>query len=1021
MSQSDACNCCTGLEAQTPKRVYNPAGQPAVAYRVGRHSDFLKSMKARLSSTDLSVGKLRAMCEPEREEHHGEFLESMTGDLSSTDFSALHLLTTREPDDFSIALCDAAAVVLDVLSFYQERIANENFLRTARERRSILELAQLIGYSLGPGVAASTWLAFTLQETPGLPAQVLEPVPVPLGTRVQSVPGPGETPQTFETVETIEARADWNALPVQTAVAWQPRRGDTELYLAGISTGLTPGDAVLIVGQGRMAIPDSKQWKPKQWNLRIVEKVEPDNSQGYTRISWHDGLSNDLLAPEPEQDFPQVYVLRQRAGLFGHNAPDPRLMSQRDTQLCDMLEPESCDSTKRRKWKNYHIGSDYIELDAAYPKIIPNSWMVLVPNEGGTGSTSLPDYMELYRAQAVSVVSRTDFGLSGRTTRIKSYEDLTLSPEHYTIDRTLVLAQSEELSIAARPLNFPLFGAQVTLASMQQALHPAQALALSGKRQRIEIVEDATGLVLNLEDGGTVPLMPGDSLQMIAAPIELFKSKWQRSTIVDGVTDLPLKLEAGDTVPITAGNSLTMIAAPPRINRVFRGADIHLTPEQFGNRLGTRAQLRLSLRDRDGRVGNLTTFADQIRLQPALEQDETLAEMVFVKEANTAVEHGRDGTTLHLTASMRHIYDRQSVRINANVASATHGETVNETLGGTTGKPDQRFTLQQPPLTHVSAATASGRASSLALRVNDLLWRELPSLYGQGPNDRVFTTALEDNGRTTVIFGDGIEGARPPSGQDNIRVRYRKGIGIGGNVAAGKLSNLLTRPLGVSGVTNPEAARGGQDAQTADAARENAPLTVLTLDRVVSVQDYEDFSRSFAGIAKAHATSIAAGPGRGIFITVAGEEGNAIDESSDTFKNLLAALRRCGDALLPLRISSYRRVTFRLRVAIKMTADADTNKELKCAEAALRQAFGFAARHFGQPVSVDEVSEVLHRSASVQAVNVIELYRAVPGAAPSPKPLRLFARLPEASLTALPQAAELLTLDAALLTLEVMP
>ncbi len=951
MSQSDACNCCTGLKAQTPKRIHNPAGQPAVAYRAGRHSDFLKSMKARLSSTD---------------------------------FSALHLLTTRESDDFSIALCDAAAVVLDVLSFYQERIANENFLRTARERRSILELAQLIGYSLRPGVAASTWLAFTLQETPGLPAQVLAPVPVPIGTRVQSVPGPGEDPQTFETVETIEARADWNALPVQTAIAWQPRRGDTELYLAGVSTGLTPGDAVLIIGQARMMPSSSKQWNPKQWNLRMVEKVEPDISQGHTRISWQDRLSNDVLAPELEQNFPQVYVLRQRAALFGYNAPDPRLMSQSGTQLDNMLDPSS-DPSKPRKWKNYKIDLDskYIELDAAYPKIVPNSWMALVSNEGGTGSTSLPDYMELYRTKAVSVVSRTDFGLSSRTTRIKPYEDLTLSPEHYTIEHTLVLAQSEELAVTARPLNFPLFGERVTLASVQQALHPAQALALSGKRQRIAIVEDATGLVLNLEDGSKVPLMPGDSLQMVATPIELFKSKWQRGTIVKGATDL-------------------------------------LTPEQFGDRLGTRAQLVLLLRDRDGRVGNLTAFADQIRLQPALEQDEILAEMVFVKEADAAVEHGRDGTTLHLMAALRHIYDRQSVRINANVASATHGETVNEMLGGATSKPDQRFKLQQPPLTHVSGATASGRASSLALRVNDLLWRELPSLYGQGPNDRVFTTELEENGRTTVIFGDGIEGARPPSGQDNVRVRYRKGIGISGNVAAGKLSNLLTRPFGVSGVTNPEAARGGQDAQAADAARENAPLTVLTLDRVVSVQDYEDFSRSFAGIAKAHATSIAAGPGRGIFITVAGEEGNAIDESSDTYRNLLAALQRCGDALLPLRIKSYQRVTFRLRAAIKMTADADTNKELKHAEAALRQAFSFESRHFGQSVSVDEVSEVLHRLANVQAVNVIELYRSVTGPTPPLKP-RLFAHLPEASLTAVPRAAELLMLDAASLMLEVMP
>ncbi len=937
MNQNEACNCCAGLDAQTPKRIDNPAGQPGLAYRVGRHSDFLESMTARLSSTD---------------------------------FPALKPLTTREPDDFSIALCDAAAIVLDVLSFYQERIANENFLRTARERRSIFELAQLIGYPLRPGVAASTWLAFTLQETPALPAQVLAPAPVPVGTRVQSVPGPGEEPQTFETVETIEARANWNALPVQTAVAWQPQLGDTALYLAGVSTGLAPGDALLIVGQERMTNPRSGQW-----DVRIVEKVKPDILQGHTHISWHDGLSGHVPERQPAQNSPRVYVLRQRAALFGYNAPDPRLMSLRGTQLDRMIDTSN--SLKLRKWKDYSITSEYIELDAAYPKIIPNGWAVLVSNQKGIGSASLPGHVELYCAKAVSVVSRTDFGLSGRTTRITPDTTKNLTSEYYTIEHTLVLAQSEELAVAARPLNLPLFGAQFTLASVQKALHPAQALALSGKRQRITIIEGATGLNLALEGGDTVALMSGDSLQMIAAPLGIGR----------------------------------------RIRHVFT---FPLTPEKFGERLGTGLRVHLLLRDRDGRVGMLTTAANLIRLQPALETDETLTEMVFVEAADTAVEHGRNGTMLHLTAATQHVYDRLSVRINANVAPATHGETVNETLGGAVSKPDQRITLRQSPLTQVSAATPSGRTSSLALRVNDLLWQEVASLYGRGPYERVFTTALDDDGRTTVIFGDGIEGARPPSGQDHIRARYRKGIGSGGNVTAGKLSNLLTRPLGVSGVTNPEAARGGQDAQTADAARENAPLTVLTLDRAVSVQDYEDFSRSFAGIAKAHATWIVAGPGRGIFITVAGEEGDAVDESNVTFSNLLAALRRYGDALLPLRVASYRPATFRLRVALKLATEADINKELKRAEAALRQVFGFAARRFGQAVSVDEVAEVLHRSASVQAVNVIALYRPAQGVTPHLAP-RLFARLPETSLTELPQAAELLVLDTAPLILEVMP
>lgn len=95
----------------------------------------------------------------------------------------------------------------------------------------------------------------------------------------------------------------------------------------------------------------------------------------------------------------------------------------------------------------------------------------------------------------------------------------------------------------------------------------------------------------------------------------------------------------------------------------------------------------------------------------------------------------------------------------------------------------------------------------------------------------------DDEGKCRVLFGDGVEGARLPSGNHNVRAVYRKGLGLGGNVAAGKLTTLLTRPLGLSGADNPEAASGGEDAETLDKARENAPLTVLTLDRAVSVRD----------------------------------------------------------------------------------------------------------------------------------------------------------------------------------------
>ena len=130
------CACCAGIAVQTPLALSSRPGLTALAYRVGTHATFKRSMLARLADTR---------------------------------WPALGRLRTREPDDFTIALIDAWAMVGDVLSFYQERIANESYLRTASERLSILELSRLIGYQLAPGLAASTHLAFTLEDSPGMP------------------------------------------------------------------------------------------------------------------------------------------------------------------------------------------------------------------------------------------------------------------------------------------------------------------------------------------------------------------------------------------------------------------------------------------------------------------------------------------------------------------------------------------------------------------------------------------------------------------------------------------------------------------------------------------------------------------------------------------------------------------------------------------------------------------------------------------------------------------------------------
>src|SRR5262249_38432797 len=162
----------------------------------------------------------------------------MRARLSSPDYPALSGLTTRDPSDPAIAVLDAWAAVADVLTFYQERIANEGYLRTATERRSVRELGWLVGYRLRPGVAASTYLAYTVEGDTD--------VTIPAGSRAQSVPGPGEQMQSFETSDDLVARAQWNALRPRTTrpinVTHDAAGTIDALYFQGISTNLNPND-----------------------------------------------------------------------------------------------------------------------------------------------------------------------------------------------------------------------------------------------------------------------------------------------------------------------------------------------------------------------------------------------------------------------------------------------------------------------------------------------------------------------------------------------------------------------------------------------------------------------------------------------------------------------------------------------------------------------------------------------------------------------------------------------------------
>ena len=347
---------------------------------------------------------------------------------------------------------------------------------------------------------------------------------------------------------------------------------------------------------------------------------------------------------------------------------------------------------------------------------------------------------------------------------------------------------------------------------------------------------------------------------------------------------------------------------------------------------------------------------------------------------------GDDETFVTLEVSLRGAYVRSSVRVFANVARATHGDTVeDEVLGsGDRTAAFQSFPVKKSPVTFVPQAGAPhGAAASLEVRVDGVRYSEVPTLLGRGPSERVYEHIVEPDGVSKVKFGDGDQGTRLSTGRNNVTANYRMGLGRAGNVGASSIRTLLDRPVGLKSTTNPIPAQGGTDAESLDDARVNAPNVVRTFGRIVSLRDFEDVAREFSGVAKARASFEWDGEEQVAHLTVAGEDGAQI--TGDLYDRLVADLDARRDRNRRLSVVSYRPV-YLLVDAVIVVDDAYVAEDVVsgCA-GALIDHFAFENRDFGQAVHLSDVYAALQAVEGVVAADVDRLdLKPVDPAAPLP-------------------------------------
>lgn len=290
------CTCCEAPAPRAPADIWNRPSLPELSYRIGTFATFRQAM-----------------------------LEAIS------DEPTLAALSTRESDDFAVTLLELFAAVGDVLTFYNERTANELFLRTARERDSLLRLVRLIGYRLRPGLAATTLLAFTLDD--GALTRIRR------GLKVMSLPAQDQRPQTFQTLEQIAADARLNALPVFAPS--EPfnafHTGRREAPIVSRPDPLGPGDRLVIFGLSQ---------------LEEKEVAGLDAAADGERLRLTQGVQSTGLWP----GVARAAKVTRRLRFFGHDAPASH-------QIYDT----SSSTPPQQRWSTQTIDGSFAAAVTNYP------------------------------------------------------------------------------------------------------------------------------------------------------------------------------------------------------------------------------------------------------------------------------------------------------------------------------------------------------------------------------------------------------------------------------------------------------------------------------------------------------------------------------------------------------------------------------------------------------------------------------------------------------------------------------
>ncbi len=837
--------------------------------------------------------------------------------------------THRGADDPGIALLEGAAILGDILTFYQELYANEAYLPTAKWRDSISELVRLVGYRLSPGMGGNATFAFEVKGT--------KAVTVPANFPVKAQLEDHDKPSEFETAEELSAYpwlSRFNLYrPYQTT---QVKPTTTEFYITSPNQFLSPvaikkGDRLLMGDVLTQAggLPTKLAYA----EIVIVDAVR--ELHGLSLIKIKGALQRTTTSNQVA-----AFKLGRTFHHFGHNGPQ--------TIIKTPNPPKSIVTTmtiggKQTTTTETQIDESTVSFYRSLTGVTSNS----------SSSISAKPLYQAYQASQSSSFSQFGSQANFLGNLGINLGDIGINWGGIGVDLGGSFSDSSK---TVRIVSPDLAKTEFPIDAEVQDLPTGVPFIIQGNFSKAESAADTSEftLVRRISKVKSVSMTWGQLTAMTS--VVTLDSALDTSTGDYGNADIRgIAMHEVLSVPLTVVAAQQETTAATGSVLAFYGTDAQV-------KTLSQRQIMLAYPASGAQVLTVVGVPNAPTAAPLASQ----LQLITLSQSVSYANFPADGAPL--------------VTAYGNLVAATEGKSQPEAaLGnGDTTQVFQTFKVPKAPLTYlISSSNTPPETPELEVYVNGRLWQRVSTLFGRKASEEIYIVREDAEGNSWVQFGDGKTGARVPTGIKNISAVYRTGTGAYGNLEAETKAQAGARLTGLDKVQMPDVATGGAEPEDGDNARLAAPGKIQSLDRLVSLQDFEVETSAIPGVARASAAWQLADKLPAVVVTVLMETGRALERNA-VQETLSSYNRGRGPQRFPVVAAEGKRLyvrvnaqvaidpTFRAELlqpeiekALGVTSGASSSREDQTGLFSLRR------RSFGQSEYANSIEGAIQKVAGV--------------------------------------------------------